>query len=135
MRSLHFAIELRRAGLDVGVLDALVFNIPVEFSLELMAVVSPDFFDPEGEFPDDMIDEVDSIGLRVAFIYFKSPHSGCIVDGGILEPACLLTGFSYESQELDVHLDVMAGDLFLISFGMNFASARPVRKAVQVMAA
>ncbi len=100
-----------------------------------MAVVSPDFFNPEGEFPDDMIDEVDSIGLRVAFIYFKSPHSGCIVDGGILEPACLLTGFSYESQELDVHLDVMAGDLFLISFGMNFASARPVRKAVQVMAA
>jgi len=50
VRSLHFAIELRRAGLDVGVPDALVFNIPVEFSLELMAVVSPDFFDPEGEF-------------------------------------------------------------------------------------
>jgi len=40
VRSLHFAIELRRAGLDVGVPDALVFNIPVEFSLELMAVLS-----------------------------------------------------------------------------------------------
>lgn len=86
-----------------------------------MAVVSPDFFDPEGEFLDDIIDEVDSIGLRAAFIYFKSPHSDCIVDGCILEPACLLTGFSYESQELDVHLDVMGGDLFVISFGMNFA--------------
>ena len=73
-----------------------------------MAVVSPDFSDPEREFLEDMmIDEVNSLGLRVAFIYFKSPHSGCIVDGGILEPACLLTGFSYESQELDVHLDVM----------------------------
>ena len=30
VRSLHFAIELRRVGLDVGVPDALVFNIPVE---------------------------------------------------------------------------------------------------------
>jgi len=116
--------------------DALVFNIPVEFSLELMAVVSPDFSDPEREFLEDMmIDEVNSLGLRVAFIYFKSPHSGCIVDGGILEPVCLLIGFSYESQKLDVHLDVRAGDLFLISFGMNFAGARPVRKAAQPMVA
>ena len=97
--------------------DALVFNIPVEFSLELMAVVSPDFSDPEREFLEDMmIDEVNSLGLRVAFIYFKSPHSGCIVDGSILKPVCLLIGFSYESQKLDVHLDVRAGDLFLISF-------------------
>jgi len=70
----------------------------------------------------------------VAFIYFRGPHSGCIIDGGILEPACLHTGFSYESQELDVYLDVMAGHLFLVSFGMNFAGARPVRKTVQPMA-
>jgi|GEM_PF-3567833 len=95
----------------------------------------PDFFDPEGEFLNDMIDEVDGIGLRVVLIYFKSPHSGCIVDGSILESAYLLTGFSYESQKLDIYLDVMAGHLFLISFGMNFAGARPARKAVQVVAA
>lgn len=67
----------------------------------------------------------------MAFIYFKGTHSGCIIDGGILEPVCLLTGFSYQSQELDVYLDVMAGHLFLLSFGMNFAGARPVWKAVQ----
>lgn len=50
VRSLHFTIELRRTGFDVGVAEALVFNIPVEFSLKLMAVVSPDIFDPEGIF-------------------------------------------------------------------------------------
>ena len=36
--SFDFAVKLRRAGLDVGVADAFVFDMPMEFRLELMAV-------------------------------------------------------------------------------------------------
>ena len=36
VRPLYLAIELGRAWLDVSVTDALVFDVPVEFCLELM---------------------------------------------------------------------------------------------------
>jgi len=92
--------------------DALVLDMLVKFGLELMAIIRPDFFDAERKFFDDMIDEIDGIGLRVAFVDFESPHSGRIVDGSILNPACFFTSFSYESQELNVHLNEVAWNLF-----------------------
>lgn len=36
--SFDFAVKLRRAGLDVGMADAFVFDMPMEFRLELMAI-------------------------------------------------------------------------------------------------
>lgn len=42
--------------------------MPMEFGPELMAIVGPDFFDPEWEFINHMIYKVDCIRLGVLFI-------------------------------------------------------------------
>ncbi len=39
MRAFHFAVQLGRIKLDVGVADAKILDIPMEFRLELMAIV------------------------------------------------------------------------------------------------
>lgn len=49
MRSFDLAVQLRGSALDIGMSDALIFNMPMELSLELMAVISPDFLDAERE--------------------------------------------------------------------------------------
>jgi hypothetical protein len=36
VRALNLAVELRRAGLDVGVLDPLIGQVPVKQRLQLM---------------------------------------------------------------------------------------------------
>ena len=38
VRSLDLAIQLRRAAFDIGVPDAEILDVPVEFGLELVAV-------------------------------------------------------------------------------------------------
>lgn len=49
MGSLDLAVQLRGSALDIGMADALVLDIPVEFGLELMAVVGSDLLDAERE--------------------------------------------------------------------------------------
>ena len=66
--SLNFTIELWRAPLDVGVSNALVFNVPMELDLELMAIVSSNFANAERELLNDMINEVDRVCLRVLVV-------------------------------------------------------------------
>ena len=39
MRAFHFAVQLGRTALDVGVADAKILDMPMEFRLELMAIV------------------------------------------------------------------------------------------------
>ena len=53
--------------------DALVLDVPVEFGLELMAIVGSDFADAERELVDDVIDEVDGIGLVMALVDLEGP--------------------------------------------------------------
>ena len=43
MKSLNFPVELRSAAFDIGMADAKVFDMPMEFGLELVAVVRTDF--------------------------------------------------------------------------------------------
>lgn len=81
-----------------------------------------------------MIDEFDRVGLRMLFINLKSPDTGCIVDGGILEAANLFAFIFNESQGLDVHLDVMARHLLVIPLGVDFAASRAARQPVETMA-
>ena len=64
--------------------------MPVEFRLEFVAVVGADFADPEWEFFDDVVCEIDGVGLRVLVIDFESANAGCVVDSGILEAPDLL---------------------------------------------
>ncbi len=49
VRSFHLSIQLKRAGFDVGVADAFVFDIPVKLGLKLVAIVGPDLAYPERE--------------------------------------------------------------------------------------
>lgn len=70
-----------------------------------------------------MIKEVDRVCLRVLFLDFKRPDTGRIVDCRVLKTAHLLAAVPFEGQELDVHLDVMARNLLLIPFGVQFAHA------------
>ena len=115
--------------------DAKILDMPMEFGLELMAIIRPDFADAERELFNDVVNKVDCIGLGVLFVNLQRPNPRCVIDGGVLEPAYLLTFLVNEGQELNIHLDVMAGYLLLITFGVNLAHASAAREAVQPMAA
>lgn len=110
VRSFHFATQLRGTALDVGMTNTEVLDMPVELGLELVTVVGSDFAYPERELVNDMIDEVDRIGLCMFFIDFQGANAGRIIDRRILETAYLLALFSNKSQELDVHLDMVTRD-------------------------
>lgn len=64
MRAFDLAVQLRRTTLDVGVTDALVFDMPMELGLELMAVVRSDLANAKGEALDDVVGKVDGAGTR-----------------------------------------------------------------------
>lgn len=63
MSSLNLATESRCAWLDVCMADAEIFDVPVEFGLELMTISHADFADAEWELVDDVINEADRVGL------------------------------------------------------------------------
>lgn len=64
--------------------------------------------DAEGELLDDMIDEVDGVGLRVALVNFQGAHPRSVINRRVLVTLDLLTLFFFEDQELDVHLNMVA---------------------------
>jgi hypothetical protein len=64
--------------------DALVFDVPVELGLELVPVVRPHLADTEWEALDDVVEEVDGIGLCVPAVDLQRPDAGGVVDGGVL---------------------------------------------------
>ena len=97
--SLHFAIELWGAALDVSMADTAVFDMPVELGLELVAVIGSNFTNAEWELVNDVIDKVDRVCLSMFFIDFECSNTSGVINGGILEAASLLTLFSNESQE------------------------------------
>ncbi len=121
--ALDLAVQLRGAALDVGMPNALVLDVPVELGLELMAIVGSDFLDAERELFNDVIDEVDGVGLCVFVVDFEGPDAGCVVDCSILEPADLLPALAGEGEELDVHLDVMTGNLLVMALGVDFCAS------------
>ena len=112
MGSLDFAVQLRSSTFDVSMADALIFDVPVELGLELVAVVGSDLFDAERELFDDVIDEVLSVGLSMFVVDFERPDARRVIDSSILEPADLLAALAGEGEELDVHLDVVPWNLF-----------------------
>ena len=85
----------------------------MELGLELMAVVAPYFTDAKREFLDDLINEVDGAGLVVFLVNLERPNSGCVINGCELETADLLAIFPFKRQELDIHLNMMAGTYLL----------------------
>ena len=83
MRALDLAIELGRAGLDGRMLDALVLDVPLELGLELMAGSGADLTNAEREGRDQVVDELDGVGLRVALVDPESAAAGVVVNGGV----------------------------------------------------
>ena len=61
MRPFNLSVELRASGLDIGVPDTAVLDVPVELGLELVAAIGADALDAEGELLDHVFDEVDGI--------------------------------------------------------------------------
>ncbi len=68
-------------------------DMPVEERLELVAAVGSDGLDPEGELLDDVIDEVDGVGLRVTPVDLQRPNPRRIIDGRVLIPSHRPTPF------------------------------------------
>ena len=68
MGALHLAVEVGAPRLDVDVPHALVFHVPMELGLELMAIVGSHGVDAEGKARNDMVDEVDGVLLGVAVV-------------------------------------------------------------------
>ena len=134
VRALHFPVELWRSTFDVGVSNALVFNMPMEFGLELVAIVSSNFANTERKLLNDMINEVDRVCLRVFVVDLKCPDTCRIVDCGVLEPAHLLAAFPLKGQELDVYLDVVTWNLLLISLGVKLSHACAPGQSIEAVA-
>jgi len=87
----------------------------VKFRLEFMSIFSTDRVQAKREFLHHVIDEPDGIFLRMLWIDFQDLDTGCIVDGDVLVTLQLAALFAYESQKLNINLNVMTRHLFLVA--------------------
>jgi hypothetical protein len=71
------------------VADAFVLDMPMEFRLELMAVIGSDFLNAERKGCNDMIHEIDGIGLVVTFVDLQGTDSFRIINGRVLKTPSL----------------------------------------------
>ncbi len=74
--TLHLAVQARSARADPDVPDALIDQVPVEGGAELLAVVGLDLLDAEGQFRQDVVDELDRGLLVVARVGAQDPQPG-----------------------------------------------------------
>ena len=114
MGPLDLAVELRGFTFDVGMTDAVIFDMPAELGLELMAIAGPDFLNPGRELFDDVFDEVLSVGLCVFVADLERPDAGSAWGRGsgfarrLMPPAILV-----------LHLEhCSAGNLWQIAFSV-----------------
>ena len=107
--------------------------MPVKLSLEFVTIVGADFLDLKPALLDDMINELDRVSLRVFRVNFECPDPRRVVDRGILKASTFLTLLSNESQELNVHLDVMPWHLLVVAVCVDLAHTRAAGKAVDTM--
>lgn len=96
MRSFYFAVELRRARFDRDMPNALVFDMPVEQSLEFMTTIRSDLLYTEWKLVDDIIDKMNCIFLGVACINLQGPDPCRVINRGILIAFELLAVLSFE---------------------------------------
>lgn len=134
MWPLDLAIELRCSTLDVRVSNSGIFDMPMELGLEFMAVIRAHFPNAERKLFNDMINEIDRIGLSVFFVDFECPDPRRVINGRILEPPHFFAVFPFESQKLNIDLYVMTRDLFLITFGVQFAHSCASGKPIETIA-
>ena len=119
VRTLDLAIEPGSSRLDIYMPDPQILDMPVELSLELMAVVGPHCMNSEGKAVDHMIDKLDCRLLIVALIDPQSADSGGIIYGSVLETLDWFTFRGLECEEPNIDLDVMTWNLFLIAVSQD----------------
>lgn len=111
-------VQLCRFPFNLGVPDPETFNMPIESSLKLATIVTivyAPLTDGERELINDVVNEIDRVHLRVFLIDFEGTNTCGVVDRRILEPAQLLSAFSFESQKLNINLNMMIRNLFLVA--------------------
>jgi hypothetical protein len=114
--------------------NALVFDVPVKLGLEFVPIVRPHLPDAEREALDDVVEEIDGVGLGVPAVDLEGPGGRSVVDGGVLVAFDRLSVFFPEDQELDVNLYLMARNLLLVAGGMDLAEPRTSWEPVQAIA-
>ena len=98
MRPLHFSVQTRGARADVDVANVAPFEVPVEFRLELGAVVGLHDVYAEGQAAEDLVDEECGCPLGAGIVDLEDANSRAIVDGGeLIQP---LTSAGDSLQEL-----------------------------------
>jgi hypothetical protein len=126
MRALDLAVEPRRRGPDVDVLDAFVQEVPMEAGLELGAVVGLDLHDFERQLLEDVVDEPDCGRLVQALVDPEDPQASAVVDGGVL--VVLLADAFDGLDELDVNLNRVARLLLLVALPAFGVALVPLRR-------
>jgi len=81
-----------------------------------------------------VVNEVDGAGLSVFVADPGRPHPGCVINRRELETSDLLSTFSLERQKLDVHLDMMARNLPVVTLGVHLAQPGATRQPVDAIA-
>jgi hypothetical protein len=56
---------------------------------------------------DDVIHEVDGVGLGVFFVNLQRAHPSCIANRSVLETVHLFFLFAYECRKINTHFDVV----------------------------
>lgn len=88
--------------------------MPVEFSLELMAIICLYSMDAEGKTAGEIVYKVNSAGLIVLIIDLQRPGSGGIIYSGVLIALNHTASRIFERQKLHINLNTMTWYLFLI---------------------
>ena len=115
VRPLDLAIQMWRSWLDIDMPNAEILTMPVEFGLELVAIIGLDSVNSEWKSLADVVNELDGVFLRMPIINLQGPGARGVIDGSILKAPDLFA-IPVKSQELYIDLNPMAGDLLLISF-------------------
>jgi hypothetical protein len=111
-----------------------VFQVPVEFDLEFVAIIGANSIDPERELGDDLIHEVDRILLHMPFVNLQSANTGGIINYRVLEVPYLATFLSFKIKEFHIDLPMVPRHLFLMADGRNRPFTLPIRQAIEAMA-
>ena len=123
-----------RGGFDVDVADAAVEDVPVEAGLELGAVVGLDRPRPGTGASRGRSRRTGSRSSGRCGVDPQHADAGAVIDRGVL--VVLLAGPGERFDELDVDLDAVAGQRFLVAFPASVVAlvALRGRQPVQVEA-
>ena len=104
MTTLHFAVALWAPGRDVPMGNPEITEMPREIRSELVAVVSLDAMNRDGQPATHLVNGGDRVGDRALGINLQNAIAACLINRGeLIEPP------STDLQVLDVDLDGLAG--------------------------